>query len=270
MPAFWRFGIPVFGELCDSVAGHLRWGTRWQSHATIVRKTCCGRHWKRSLIWAIRWCGWRAEIGWRFLDGRFASVCMAGAGQPPLPTRLVAGLFILKHMHDLSDEVLCARWLENPYYQFFCGELSFCHQLPFDRSSMTHWRQRPTAATRSWPPPATTSASPCAGWRGFVRPHPGALSRAAAGPGGLKTPLRRSSRTTKLTIDRAVTPVRSPLRQSHRSAAASTARRPNWKLPSRPTSRPSVPTPSPLFGPNPPPTSWRASSASASLARRRR
>jgi IS5 family transposase len=45
-------------------------------------------------------------------------------------------------MHDLSDEVLCARWLENPYYQFFCGELSFCHKLPFDRSSLTHWRQR--------------------------------------------------------------------------------------------------------------------------------
>jgi transposase, IS5 family len=82
------------------------------------------------------------EIDWRFLDGRFAGVCTAGAGQPPLPTRLVAGLFILKHMHDLSDEVLCARWLENPYYQFFCGELSFCHQLPFDRSSLTHWRQR--------------------------------------------------------------------------------------------------------------------------------
>src|SRR5205814_8491702 len=40
------------------------------------------------------------------------------------------------------DEALCARWLENPYYQFFCGELSFCHQLPFDRSSLTHWRQR--------------------------------------------------------------------------------------------------------------------------------
>jgi IS5 family transposase len=82
------------------------------------------------------------EIDWGFLDGRFASVCTPGVGQPPLPTRLVAGLFILKHMHDLSDEVLCARWLENPYYQFFCGELSFCHQLPFERSSLTHWRQR--------------------------------------------------------------------------------------------------------------------------------
>jgi len=82
------------------------------------------------------------EIDWGFLDGRFASVCTPGVGQPPLPTRLVAGLLILKHMHDLSDEVLCARWLENPYYQFFCGELSFCHRLPFERSSLTHWRQR--------------------------------------------------------------------------------------------------------------------------------
>jgi Transposase domain (DUF772) len=61
---------------------------------------------------------------------------------PGLPTRLVAGLIILKHMHNLSDEVLCARSLENPYYQFFCGELSFCHGLPFDRSSLTHWRLR--------------------------------------------------------------------------------------------------------------------------------
>ena len=82
------------------------------------------------------------KIDWRFLDGRFGSVCQPGPGQPGLPTRLVAGLFILKHMHDLSDEALCARWVENPYYQYFCGELSFCHKLPFDRSSLTRWRQR--------------------------------------------------------------------------------------------------------------------------------
>jgi hypothetical protein len=56
------------------------------------------------------------------VHGRRGAAAAAGAGQPPLPTRLVAGLFIQKHMHDLSDEVLCARWLENPYYQFFCGD----------------------------------------------------------------------------------------------------------------------------------------------------
>jgi IS5 family transposase len=83
-----------------------------------------------------------ALIDWNMLNDRFSSVCQTGSGQPGLPTRLVAGLFILKHMHNLSDEVLCARWIENPYYQYFCGELSFCHRLPFDRSSMTRWRQR--------------------------------------------------------------------------------------------------------------------------------
>jgi transposase, IS5 family len=61
-------------------------------------------------------------VDWGFLERRFASVCATGPGQPPLPVRLIAGLFILKHMHSLSDEVLCARWVENPYYQHFCGE----------------------------------------------------------------------------------------------------------------------------------------------------
>jgi IS5 family transposase len=54
----------------------------------------------------------------------------------------VAGLFILKHMHNLSDEALCDRWVENPYFQYFCGEAVFRHELPFDRSSLTRWRQR--------------------------------------------------------------------------------------------------------------------------------
>jgi IS5 family transposase len=54
-----------------------------------------------------------AEMDREFLAGRFGSVCRVGPGQPPLPTRLVAGLFILKHMHNLSDEALCDRWVEN-------------------------------------------------------------------------------------------------------------------------------------------------------------
>src|SRR5580658_9452244 len=82
------------------------------------------------------------KIDWSFIDGRFRSLCHEGPGQPPLATRLVAGLFILKHMNNLSDDVLCARWIKNPYYQFLCGEVVFRHELPFDRSSMTRWRQR--------------------------------------------------------------------------------------------------------------------------------
>src|ERR1035437_1517671 len=82
------------------------------------------------------------SIGWRFLEKSVGVVYSDDPGQPPLPTRLMAGLEILKHTHDLSDEALCARWIENPYYQLFCGEEFFQHNLPFDRSSMTRWRQR--------------------------------------------------------------------------------------------------------------------------------
>jgi IS5 family transposase len=81
-------------------------------------------------------------IDWRFLEERLGTVYDDDPGRPPLPTRLMAGLAILKHLHDLSDEVLCERWIENPYLQLFCGEEFFQHQLPFDRSSMTRWRQR--------------------------------------------------------------------------------------------------------------------------------
>jgi IS5 family transposase len=63
-------------------------------------------------------------------------------GRPGLPTRLMAGLHLLKHMEGLSDEAVCARWVENPYMQFFCGEQFFRHKLPLDRSSMTRWRGR--------------------------------------------------------------------------------------------------------------------------------
>jgi Transposase domain (DUF772) len=54
----------------------------------------------------------------------------------------MAGPAILKHTYDLSDEVLCERWVENPYYQYFCGGEFFQHRLVFDRSSLTRWRNR--------------------------------------------------------------------------------------------------------------------------------
>jgi IS5 family transposase len=40
-------------------------------------------------------------------------------GRPGLSTRLMAGPHLLKHMEGLSDEAVCARWVENPYFQFF-------------------------------------------------------------------------------------------------------------------------------------------------------
>ena len=81
-------------------------------------------------------------VSWSFIEERCGEVYADGPGMPPLPTRLMAGLAILKYTFDLSDEELCDRWVENPYFQYFCGEEFFLHELPFDRSSLTRWRQR--------------------------------------------------------------------------------------------------------------------------------
>jgi IS5 family transposase len=82
------------------------------------------------------------KIDWQFLSDKCGENYTDKPGHPALPTRLMAGLHILKYTDNLSDEELCARWVENPYYQYFCGEEFFCHDLPFERSSMTRWRQR--------------------------------------------------------------------------------------------------------------------------------
>jgi IS5 family transposase len=50
-----------------------------------------------------------ATIDWRLLEERFGAVYSDKPGQPPLPTRLMAGLSILKHTHNLSDVFLAER-----------------------------------------------------------------------------------------------------------------------------------------------------------------
>ena len=81
-------------------------------------------------------------IDWERFDDAFGAYYHDRKGRRGLRTRLMAGLHLLKHMKGLSDEDLCAAWLENPYFQAFCGETHFQHRLRFDRSSMTRWRQR--------------------------------------------------------------------------------------------------------------------------------
>ncbi|GLS37298.1 hypothetical protein GCM10010869_28910 [Mesorhizobium tianshanense] len=52
-------------------------------------------------------------IDWPVLEARFGGVYCDGPGMPPLPTRLMAGLAILKHTFNLLDEALCERWSVN-------------------------------------------------------------------------------------------------------------------------------------------------------------
>ena len=81
-------------------------------------------------------------IDWGRFEAGFGPLYTDATGRPGLPMRLMVGLHLLKHMDGLSDEAVCARYLDSPYEQLFCGETHFRHGLPLDRSSLTRWRQR--------------------------------------------------------------------------------------------------------------------------------
>ncbi len=81
-------------------------------------------------------------IDWDRFDDACGRYYHDHKGRRGLRTRLMVGLHLIKHMKGLSDEELGAVWVENPYFQAFCGETHFRLRLPFDRSSMPRWRKR--------------------------------------------------------------------------------------------------------------------------------
>lgn len=81
-------------------------------------------------------------LDWRVFEERFGELYHPYVGRPGLPIRLMVGLCYLQHTFGLSDEEVVARWVENPYWQYFCGFDHLQLSLPIDPSSLTRWRQR--------------------------------------------------------------------------------------------------------------------------------
>jgi IS5 family transposase len=80
-------------------------------------------------------------MDWNFLELK-VNAYYSAEGRPGIPVRLIVGLHILKQMYNLSDDGVCERWVQDPYFQYFCGETYFQHDFPIERSSMTHFRKR--------------------------------------------------------------------------------------------------------------------------------
>jgi IS5 family transposase len=82
------------------------------------------------------------RLDWSQFDAAIDACYAEELGRPGVNTRLMVGLLYLKHAFDESDESLVARWVENPYWQFFCGLCYMQHELPIDPSSLSRWRKR--------------------------------------------------------------------------------------------------------------------------------
>jgi transposase, IS5 family len=101
------------------------------------------------------------RIDWEGLNREFGSFYDdAVVGQPPKATRLMAGLLYLKHAYSLSDEALVERWVENRYWQAFCGMEYFQHEPPIHPSSLSRYR------TRLGPTGCEDAAPDDRGWHG--------------------------------------------------------------------------------------------------------
>ena len=83
-----------------------------------------------------------SSIDWQTIDKQLACCYSEDMGRPANATRLMVGLHYLKHTYNESDESVIERWVENPYWQYFCGYEYMQHQFPIHPTSMVKWRHR--------------------------------------------------------------------------------------------------------------------------------
>ncbi len=82
------------------------------------------------------------KIDWPTFEKKFGAYYIDKKGRPGAPTRLMVGLHYLKYAFEESDESVVYRFIENPYWQYFCGYEYFQKSLPIDPSSLTRFRKR--------------------------------------------------------------------------------------------------------------------------------
>ena len=82
------------------------------------------------------------KINWECFEKAFSPLYCNTNGRPAHPIRLMCGLLILKHLRNVSDEMVVSQWSENAYYQYFCGGLEFMPKQPCDASELVHFRNR--------------------------------------------------------------------------------------------------------------------------------
>lgn len=112
-----------------------------------VNRTCCARVRKRSSTLVIRWCGWRARSFGISRTAGFPAYARCARADRHCRRADRGAVHPQARVQPVGRNG-CARGLENRYYHFLCG-IEFCHDRPFDHSSLTHWRHAARSGGRS-------------------------------------------------------------------------------------------------------------------------
>ncbi|MCP5509637.1 MAG: transposase [Chlamydiales bacterium] len=81
-------------------------------------------------------------IDWEGIESDLPKELFDTNGRPGKPVRLMIGLLMLQQLSGSSDEGTIEMWVENPYWQYFCGYDYLQWDEPADPTTLIKWRQR--------------------------------------------------------------------------------------------------------------------------------
>ena len=92
-----------------------------------------------------RWVKKAQSIPWDKIEAKYADLFPSETGNVAKPLQLALGSCLIQREYGYSDVETVLQIQENPYLQYFCGYAGYDDsKLPFDASSMVHFRKRLT------------------------------------------------------------------------------------------------------------------------------
>jgi hypothetical protein len=91
-----------------------------------------------------RWVKKAETIPWDEIEQRYAELFESDRANVAKPLRMALGALIIQTQRQISDAETPLQIQETPCLQYFCGMPAYTDALPFDSSSMVHFRKRLT------------------------------------------------------------------------------------------------------------------------------
>jgi hypothetical protein len=89
-----------------------------------------------------RWVKMVELIPWNEFEAEYAKSFPREKGAPAKSFRMALGALIIKEKLGISDRETVEQIRENPYLQYFIGQLTYSNEVPFDPSLLVDFRQR--------------------------------------------------------------------------------------------------------------------------------
>lgn len=89
-----------------------------------------------------RWVKLADIIPWDLVEDVYAQNFPSNMGRKAYSSKIAFGAILVKDILKVTDQELVCLIAENPYLQYFFGEMSFSNQPIFSTSSMTRFKRR--------------------------------------------------------------------------------------------------------------------------------